>query len=25
VSKYGMYDDTKAYLAAIKAHQKNFG
>lgn len=24
VSKYGMYDDTKAYLAAIKAHQKNF-
>ncbi|MEO8283126.1 MAG: LysM peptidoglycan-binding domain-containing protein [Pseudarthrobacter sp.] len=25
VSKYGMYDDTKAYVAAIKAHQKNFG
>ncbi|NUP59972.1 MAG: LysM peptidoglycan-binding domain-containing protein [Pseudarthrobacter sp.] len=24
VSKHGMYDDTKAYLAAIKAHQKNF-
>lgn len=24
VSKYGMYDDTKAYVAAIKAHQKNF-
>jgi LysM repeat protein len=25
VSKYGLYDDTKAYVAAIKAHQKNFG
>ncbi|MDR6417229.1 LysM repeat protein [Pseudarthrobacter sulfonivorans] len=25
VSKYGMYDDTKVYVAAIKAHQKNFG
>ncbi|PTT65896.1 lytic transglycosylase [Arthrobacter sp. HMWF013] len=25
VSKYGMYDDTQAYVAAIKAHQKNFG
>lgn len=25
VSKYGMYDDTKSYVAAIKAHQKNFG
>ncbi|TLM71974.1 lytic transglycosylase domain-containing protein [Pseudarthrobacter sp. NamB4] len=25
VSKYGMYNDTKAYVAAIKAHQKNFG
>ncbi|KUM37543.1 lytic transglycosylase domain-containing protein [Arthrobacter sp. EPSL27] len=25
VSKYGMYDDTKAYVASIKAHQKNFG
>ena len=25
VSKYGMYDDTKAYVAAIKAHQRNFG
>ena len=25
VSKYGMYDDTKAYVEAIKAHQKNFG
>ena len=25
VSKYGMYDDTKDYVAAIKAHQKNFG
>lgn len=25
VSKHGMYDDTKAYVAAIKAHQKNFG
>jgi LysM repeat protein len=24
VSKYGMYDDTKTYVAAIKAHQKNF-
>ncbi|WP_426998941.1 LysM peptidoglycan-binding domain-containing protein [Pseudarthrobacter sp. N5] len=24
VSKYGMYDDTKNYLASIKAHQKNF-
>lgn len=24
VSKYGMYKDTKAYVAAIKAHQKNF-
>lgn len=24
VSKHGMYDDTKAYVAAIKAHQKNF-
>ncbi|MFJ5862687.1 LysM peptidoglycan-binding domain-containing protein [Pseudarthrobacter sp. NPDC092439] len=24
VSKYGMYQDTKAYVAAIKAHQKNF-
>lgn len=25
VSKYGMYDDTKQYVASIKAHQKNFG
>lgn len=25
VSKYGMYEDTKAYVAAIKAHKKNFG
>jgi LysM repeat protein len=25
VSKYGMYDDTKAYVAAIRANQKNFG
>jgi len=25
VTKYGMYADTKAYVAAIKAHQKNFG
>jgi LysM repeat protein len=25
VSKYGMYTDTKSYVAAIKAHQKNFG
>jgi LysM repeat protein len=25
VSKYGMYDDTKSYVASIKAHQKNFG
>ncbi|WP_190988945.1 lytic transglycosylase domain-containing protein [Pseudarthrobacter sulfonivorans] len=25
VSKYGLYDDTKAYVGAIKAHQKNFG
>jgi LysM repeat protein len=24
VSKYGMYEDTKTYVAAIKAHQKNF-
>ncbi|WP_260982578.1 LysM peptidoglycan-binding domain-containing protein [Arthrobacter sp. U41] len=24
VSKYGMYDDTKHYVASIKAHQKNF-
>ncbi|MBT2532850.1 LysM peptidoglycan-binding domain-containing protein [Arthrobacter sp. ISL-48] len=24
VSKNGMYDDTKAYVEAIKAHQKNF-
>ncbi|WP_457971872.1 LysM peptidoglycan-binding domain-containing protein [Arthrobacter sp. D1-17] len=24
VSKYGMYSDTKAYVAAIKAHRKNF-
>jgi len=24
VSKHGMYDDTKAYVAAIKAHRKNF-
>lgn len=24
VSKHGMYKDTKAYVAAIKAHQKNF-
>ncbi|KQR79076.1 lytic transglycosylase [Arthrobacter sp. Leaf337] len=24
VSKNGMFDDTKAYVAAIKAHQKNF-
>ncbi|WP_018763539.1 lytic transglycosylase domain-containing protein [Arthrobacter sp. 135MFCol5.1] len=24
VSKYGMYDDTKAYVAAIKANQKNY-
>ncbi|HJV99249.1 MAG TPA: LysM peptidoglycan-binding domain-containing protein [Arthrobacter sp.] len=25
VSKNGMYDDTKAYVEAIKAHEKNFG
>lgn len=25
VSKNGMYDDTKAYVAAIKAQQNNFG
>ena len=25
VSKNGLYDDTKAYVAAIKAQQKNFG
>jgi LysM repeat protein len=25
VSKYGMYDDTKQYVASIKDHQKNFG
>lgn len=24
VSKHGMYDDTKAYVEAIKAHEKNF-
>lgn len=24
VSKYGMYDDTKLYVASIKAHQKTF-
>ena len=24
VSKHGMYDDTKAYVAAIKAHRKTF-
>ena len=24
VSKYGMYEDTKSYVASIKAHQKNF-
>jgi LysM repeat protein len=24
VSKYGMYDDTKRYVASIKANQKNF-
>ncbi|KQN86375.1 lytic transglycosylase domain-containing protein [Arthrobacter sp. Leaf69] len=24
VSKYGMYDDTKSYVASIKAHRKNF-
>lgn len=24
VSKHGMYDDTKAYVAAILAHKKNF-
>ncbi|MDQ0769716.1 LysM repeat protein [Pseudarthrobacter defluvii] len=24
VSKYGLYDDTKAYVAAIRAHQKSF-
>ena len=24
VNKHGMYADTKAYVAAIKAHQKNF-
>lgn len=24
VSKYGMYDDTKRYVASIKAHQRNF-
>jgi LysM repeat protein len=24
VSKYGMYEDTKTYVAAIKAHKKNF-
>ena len=25
VSKNGMYDDTKSYVEAIKAHEKNFG
>jgi len=25
VSKYGLYDDTKSYVASIKAHEKNFG
>ncbi|WP_164200882.1 lytic transglycosylase domain-containing protein [[Micrococcus luteus] ATCC 49442] len=25
VSKYGMYDDTKVYVAAIKAHRTTFG
>lgn len=25
VSKYGMYDDTKSYVEAIKAHEKNLG
>lgn len=25
VSKYGMYEDTKGYVASIKAHQKSFG
>jgi len=25
VSKNGMFDDTKEYVAAIKAHKKNFG
>ncbi|MDQ0821780.1 LysM repeat protein [Arthrobacter sp. V4I6] len=25
VSTYGMYEDTKQYVAAIKAHQKNVG
>ncbi len=25
VSKYGMYEDTKRYVASIKANQKNFG
>ena len=25
VKKNGMYDDTKAYVEAIKAHEKNFG
>ncbi|MFJ5695315.1 LysM peptidoglycan-binding domain-containing protein [Arthrobacter sp. NPDC093125] len=24
VNKYGMYSDTKSYVAAIKAHRKNF-
>ena len=24
VKKYGMYEDTKSYVAAIKAHKKNF-
>jgi len=24
VSKYGMYDDTKHYVASIKAHRKSF-
>jgi len=25
VSRYGMYDDTKRYVASIKAHKLNFG
>jgi hypothetical protein len=25
VSRYGMYDDTKHYVASIKAHKLNFG
>jgi hypothetical protein len=24
VNKHGMYSDTKQYVAAIKAHRKNF-